>query len=124
MNPIITPTYLAALIDGEGHIRLRSTPCVEITNSHKPTLDAIQKQYGGRVYCTNPYNKCADHRKIWRWVANAEDAVSVLLKTKEFMQIKNLIAMSCLKANDTKDAEVRMLLVNYMKLEQNKEYKK
>ena len=123
MKPIsVTPEYLAALIDGEGHIRMRSTPCVEITNAHKPTLDLIEKKFGGRVYCTNPTREYK-HRAIWRWVGNAADAIRVLLYTKDHMKMKGLIAEACLRANLLKsDPIMKAILVGFMKHEQEKEF--
>lgn len=65
--------YVAGWFDGEGHFLLRGYPCrgkpnvlvrVGIGNTHRPTLERVQRMFGGKVKL-DKFNKAK--KTFWQW---------------------------------------------------------
>lgn len=83
------PAYIAGLFDGEGSLYITETLQVRlsITNTYRPVLDALAREFGGTV------TKCANNgtrkRNCFVWQL-CDERMSVLLETiQPFLVIKS-----------------------------------
>jgi hypothetical protein len=80
----MTVEYLAGIIDGEGHIRYAWSnykyryPRISVVNTHKPLLDAIAAQFGGRVKVHTKADNPKGWSPSWAWDTAGHNAVRVL----------------------------------------------
>ena len=96
--------YLAGLVDGEGHVALRSSnkgkykkyyPSIQVTNTYKPIIELLQAQYGGGI--RHYVHKNHPHWKDkYDWVANGDTARQLLTQLIPFLVIKKEAALAAL----------------------------
>ena len=102
---IITPQYWAGFFDGEGCISCSRNDkgtlhvSVSITNTNLSILDALARQYGGKVYFKNKYS--TKHSQAYSWQTQKysnfiSDILPFLLIKKE----QALLALDFLRTID------------------------
>lgn len=90
--------YLAGLIDGEGSIFIkkakgRKNPIhsleLEISMTHKPTIESIYKMYGfGSFRASKRKKKMSHHKQAWRICFSSNDAVKVINDVLPYLRTK------------------------------------
>jgi hypothetical protein len=97
----VSPEYLAGIIDGEGHIRV-AVSCyryqyarVQVTNTCKPLLDAIQKNFGGKIISHGPRSN-PKWSECWKWDTAGQNAIEVLEAVLPFLIVKREDALKAL----------------------------
>lgn len=88
---------MAGYIDGEGSVRWSHGPCLEITNTHRESLEEIQTYLGGKIHNTNPNNKNSKHRPCYRLTIHGESAEKVLFDLLPWLIIKKQQAEAVLQ---------------------------
>lgn len=83
--------YIAAMIDGEGHIRLRPHSGqmgagVEVTNTHRGMLEWLRDTLGGTIQ--NHRAASVRHKQTWRWAAGPRLTLRILETVGHAMKIK------------------------------------
>lgn len=100
----MSPEYLAGIIDGEGTVRVDVSnyvyryPRIAVVNTHKPLLDAIQREFGGSVK-THDKNRVALHPNwsdAWAWTTAGKNAVVILNAVLPFLIVKREAAEAVL----------------------------
>ena len=114
----LSAAYLAGLFDGEGSLFItvrvvpRKSPThalkLVITNTYKPILERIQRQFGGAVYrkarsVTTPPSV----RECWFWVTGAWKAAEFLRYVKDDAIIKQSQIEVALEFQERLDAVFR-----------------
>lgn len=97
----MSPEYLAGIMDGEGNIRI-AVSCykyryvrLQIVNTHRPLLDKIQENYGGKV-CW--HYKGGDKKMAWKWNTSGANAERILHILLPFLIVKRDDALKALAA--------------------------
>lgn len=88
--------YWAGLFDGEGSITLskRSSKSnsrylvLSLPNTHRPVLDLMQTDLGGKVFLNRKPNLEKGHRGTSVWKATTDEAYQILQKLYPYLVIK------------------------------------
>ena len=89
--------YLAGLLDGEGclyytHQIYKNShyyyPRINITNTHKLTLNWIKLLFGGTIRNDHRSDNNPKHKQRWRWIINCQDAVKLIKCLLPYLKIK------------------------------------
>jgi hypothetical protein len=108
--------YLAGLFDGEGYVgivkkhpKARHNPShvlqVEISNTHKPTIDFVNRRFSGCVYKFKPTMRT---RKIcWDWRGTNRNAIKFLETVLPYLRIKRSQAILGLRFQKEKNSAHR-----------------
>lgn len=94
--------YLAGLFDGEGYVGIvrRKTKTrkpyyhnlqVEVANTHKPTIDRVNKLFPGCVYSYKPTK--LTRKLCWDWRVSSHNAVRFLKTILPYLRIKRVQAV-------------------------------
>ena len=96
---MISLEYLAGLVDGEGCIRLTQTnggkqggklyyyPRLQVTNTFKPIIEELQKEFGGGVRHSSSKNH-PNWKDKYDWVADGDTARTILKQIVPYLRIK------------------------------------
>lgn len=98
----MSPEYLAGILDGEGHVRFAQSNyrygyvrlCV--VNTHKPLLDAIQANFGGKVQIHTKAGHPKGWSQSWRWNTAGANAENILRLVLPFLIVKRADALAAL----------------------------
>lgn len=91
--------YVAGVLDGEGCIRYKSTPTVEITNKHQGMLVALQKRWGGAVRVKG--------EGIYVWCLYGQRALNFLSQMSKYSIVKYPQIVALFAASYTACPETR-----------------
>lgn len=88
-------SYLAGVIDGEGHFALIKAkngqgrpylrPLIIITQKQKPMLEWVLTNYGGRLYYTKPTLNRGALRQWYRWYLSGRKAVDLAKQLQPYL---------------------------------------
>lgn len=92
----MSPEYLAGIVDGEGHIRMSTSNYtyryvrIQVVNTHRPLLEAIQRHYGGSICVHGNETKAISHgwRPSWTWNTAGPNAERILKMIQPFLIVK------------------------------------
>jgi hypothetical protein len=92
-------SYLAGIIDGEGHFALVRCkngqgrpylrPMIVVTQKTRPMLDFIAENYGGRVYYTKPRLNRGAMRQWYIWTLTGKKAIALARELEPLLIVKN-----------------------------------
>jgi hypothetical protein len=97
--------YIAGFLDGEGcfhtPVRGRRMDCVlSCANTHKPTLDWIQKVLGGKVY-RHGDNRVQAKKPQYVWIVRGQLAIEICRTIAPFLKQKAKQALLMLSLHQT-----------------------
>ncbi len=83
--------YLAGYVDGEGCIRFKGSPTLEVTSTYPYTLKLFESLYGGTF--TECDARSTAHRNYFRWRIYGDAATRVLEDLIDHLQEKRVQAL-------------------------------
>ena len=92
MAAVITPEYIAGLVDGEGCITINKTGrwgavSLTITNTCKSVLDDVCSYYQGGLVSLH-HRASPPRRQCWTFRAYGKSAVKIILSIAAYLRIK------------------------------------
>ena len=114
--------WFCGFFDGEGSVayvrRGRGSPtdvlrCLQVTNTHLPTLEHIVATFGGAVYVQRRVGR-PQHRPVWRWQIGGSAAVNLARIMLPYSREKRG-QLEAFVIADTAPIEERPLLTEYIK---------
>lgn len=108
----MSPEYLAGIVDGEGYVRISVSNYkyqyvrLQVTNTHKPLLDAIQRAYGGVVadHDSKRHERNPKWSPCWKWDTAGVNAVAILRLILPHLIVKRDDALRALEGTAGKVA--------------------
>jgi hypothetical protein len=106
--------YVAGIVDGEGCVRIslnkaaiqankrpRVTMALTVSNTYKPLLYKLKRQFGGTIHHVN--HASIKHKDSYNWVLSERAACLLLKKLLPFMFIKKKQAKLAIRLLALKD---------------------
>ncbi len=80
--------WAAGFIDGDGCFSSSNTGVfIRVAHTHKPTLDFLQKTFGGTLHEHN-HGRPAHYKRVWRWAVWGDTAKEVALQLLPYLKEK------------------------------------
>lgn len=112
MNDIITYSYTAGIIDGEGTVTLSvrnsgkyRSPVVSVTSTTYELLEFLKTNYGGTIRKQKVYKE--HHKQSWCWNVINDGALNMLQRVKPYMREPKKIKRSEHLLSNYKNVTVR-----------------
>lgn len=99
--------YSAGMLDGEGCIFWKNTPCVEVTNKHRPVLELFQSEWGGRVR--------EKDRGVFCWSLYGSNAMHYLQEAAKYSVIKYPQIVALYLARQARNPKTREVFLKTLK---------
>jgi hypothetical protein len=94
---LLSPAYVAGIIDGEGSIFLRGrSPHISVSNTSQKLMDELAK-FGGHLH-SRQRNRSIGNLPAWDWVIHGEKAAIMLRACVPYLVIKQDKATAALLA--------------------------